>query len=302
MVELLTWFDRFETPEISIASLRVNELKNIEVLRVENRHKYGILSANSGLFRVFCSGNTFDLTPGDIFVTMPFENYYVVCLNSPNPKTEKPILTNVEFVSNLFENVVGDGEYLRVFNNRKKGQNCFYTTNDFDENLTPTDVLGLVKTCVRKNLGFVHLSSLISTLITVLDIAFDKKYGVSNTKSFDDYDVKIWDYILNNCLRKITAQMVEKEFSVSKWYLDKVTNKFYEMPFHKTINSIRMWHSKKLMKDDLPLSRVATLCGFDNYSSFYRGYIKFFNISPKEDYLYYKKHQIFYSDSHKKEK
>ncbi len=298
MAELVTRFGIFNTQEILVQSFRVNIPKMNEILRIENQHEYNILCSNNGIFKVFCSDSSYDLSPGDIFIAMPFESFYVVYVDNRAKfeSDDKPIISNIAFASNIFDDVVGDAKYLRSFTNRKKGKDCYYKKEDFDKDIQPIDIFKFSKSCVDNNLGLVHFKSLLGTLITAIDLCYDKKYNNLSSIASDEYDVKIWDYILNNCLSKITAEMVEKEFSISKWYLDKVTNKFYGKPFHKTINALRMWKSKSIMTEHVPLSKVATLCGFSNYSTFYRAYTAFFGVNPKEDYLYYKKHFIYYSD------
>ena len=41
--------------------------------------------------------------------------------------------------------------------------------------------------------------------------------------------------------------------------------------------------AKTVMKEHVPLSSVASYCGFANYSTFYRAYVKNFGHSPKEE-------------------
>ena len=304
MIELVTRFCVFDTREILVQSFRVNKPKTIELLKVENLHNYNVLCAIKGKFKVFCSGKTFELSVGDIFVAMPFENFNVVYVgdNAVLDDDNKPIISNVSFSSNYFEDVVGDVEYLRVFNKRKKGEQCLYKAKDFNEKIQPIGIFSFLKYCVDRNLGLVHFSSALGALITVLDTTYDKMHGDLSSVVSDEYDVKIWDYILNNSLNQITAETVQKEFNISKWYLDKVTNKFYGKPFKKTVNALRMWRAKTVMKEHVPLSSVASYCGFANYSTFYRAYTSFFGVNPKEDYLYYKTHFIFYSDDANKSK
>ena len=298
MKELITRFCVFDTQEILVQSFRVNKPKTIEFLKVENQYNYNVLCAIKGKFKIFCSGKTYELSRGDIFVAMPFENFNVIYVSDTSifDDDNKPIISNVAFASNFFKNVIGDVEYLRVFNKRKKGENCFYKANDFDEKIQPIDIFSFIKFCVNRNLGLIHFSSALGTLITILDTTYDKKHGDLSSTFSDEYDVKIWDYILNNCLNQLTAEVVEKEFNISKWYLDKVTNKFYGKPFKKTINALRMWRAKTIMTQDIPLSNVATLCGYTNYSTFYRAYTSFFGVTPQVAYLHYKKHLIYYSD------
>ena len=55
------------------------------------------------------------------------------------------------------------------------------------------------------------------------------------------------------------------------------------MSFHETIKSMRMWEAKRLMKEEKNLQKVSSLCGYSDYSGFYRCYLKFFGVSPKDD-------------------
>ena len=42
------------------------------------------------------------------------------------------------------------------------------------------------------------------------------------------------------------------------------------------------------------LHEIAELCGYNDYSAFYKNYKSFFGISPKEDMKYYKENKDFY--------
>ena len=82
----------------------------------------------------------------------------------------------------------------------------------------------------------------------------------------------------------------------SKWYVDKVTKRFYGKPFHQTIKSMRMWHAKALMVYKHSLIKISKHCGYTDYSAFYRAYTSFFGVSPKNEYQYYLKNKSFLSD------
>jgi len=298
MAEIITGFDIFNNQEIFVQSFRINEPKTSEILKIKKRHYYNVICSIKGTFKVFCCDRSYDLAPGDIFISMPFEDFYVVYVDNSNEfdAYDKPIVSRIAFISNIFDDIATDENYLRSFNNRTKGKDCYYKKDDFDNCIQPIDLFNLSTIYVEKNLGPVHFKSLIGNLVTILSIAFDKKYGNLSSIASEDYDVKIWDYILNNCLSKITSQTIEKKFNVSKRGINKITNKFYGMAFHQTINNLRMWKAKSIMKKHIPLSKVATLCGFTNYSTFYRAYTSFFGVSPKEDFLYFKEHSIYLSD------
>ncbi|MBQ4156322.1 MAG: helix-turn-helix transcriptional regulator, partial [Clostridia bacterium] len=77
---------------------------------------------------------------------------------------------------------------------------------------------------------------------------------------------------------------------------DKVTKQFYGKPFHQTVKSMRMWHAKALMVYKRNLTEISKLCGYTDYSAFYRAYSSFFGVSPKKEYQFYLKNKTFLSD------
>ena len=50
------------------------------------------------------------------------------------------------------------------------------------------------------------------------------------------------------------------------------------------ISAIQMERAAKLLKDDkdMPISRVATLCGYDETNSFGRSFKRFYNVTPSQ--------------------
>ena len=85
-------------------------------------------------------------------------------------------------------------------------------------------------------------------------------------------------------------------FYVSRWYIDKVCKKFYDSNFTGTLKRERMWAARGFMvsKKTNDLHEIAELCGYNDYSAFYKNYKSFFGITPKEDMKYFKEHKEFY--------
>lgn len=254
--------------------------------------EYHICFVRKGTVEFWCQNKTHTLNNGDIFIAKPYEKYKMKGTASDR-LTEVMIIS---FYQGLFKNVRGDENYLRVFNDRKTGELNVYKKDCFKDFSIEQCVINTFQSYINRNLGLIHFISGLCTLITQLDLAYDNINLMPTSVNSDDYKVKVYDYICSNCMTNITAKDVCKKFNVSKWYLDKVTNQFYGLPFHKTIQSHRMWNSKGLMVYKNNLIEISKICGYSEYSTFYRNYSSFFGVSPKKDFDYFRKHREFLSD------
>ncbi len=281
----------FYDPELCVRFMKVKASKTSYVHGAKNSADYQMVLVERGNLEVLCDNKMLSLKGGDVFISKPFENYKIKCFES-----EKVLLfTVITFHQSLFKNVKGDNEFLRAFEERENGRYNVYKTENLKD-FSIVNCLNLLKSYTSKNLGFVHFSSVISTIISQLDIAYDELNATSSSASTNDLSIIVWDYISSNCMSMITAEEICKKFYVSKWYVDKVTKQFYGKPFHQTIKSMRMWHAKALMIYKHSLIKISKHCGYTDYSAFYRAYTSFFGVSPKNEYQYYLKNKSFLSD------
>ena len=291
MGKLLTTEKGFYDPELTVRFMKLNAQKTGIFHGVSKSSDYQMVLVSQGNFETVCKGKTFPLKSGDVFIAKPFEDYKIKCFED----NKIALITIITFHQNLFKNTKGDNFFLRVFDNREPGSLNLYKSN-FLKGFSIVENIEILKNYTTKNLGFVHFSSVVSTIISQLDIAFDNISDTSSSSNSNEYSVKVWDYIASNCMTMITAEEVCEKFYVSKWYVDKVTKQFYGKPFHQTVKSMRMWHAKALMVYKHNLNDISKLCGYSDYSAFYRAYSSFFGVSPKKEYLYYVKHKNFISD------
>ncbi|MBQ4155946.1 MAG: helix-turn-helix transcriptional regulator [Clostridia bacterium] len=191
-------------------------------------------------------------------------------------------LLEIEVVDKIFENDIDINGFFRAFNERER-----YKFNIFsDDEFYPTDFLKncalQLGTYITNSLDPYVFKSVVATIITQLNFNFDKSHNYSPTKYSREYELKIYDYISRNFNKNITIKHLHDEFFVSKTYINKVTNRFYGMNFNEMLLSKRMWEAIDLMKKKVELNKVATLCGYKNYSSFYRNFLKYFGVTPTE--------------------
>lgn len=280
---------KFDSPKLSVCSYRLKDKKNNRFTDYCDFGYYSIVYITKGEVGFIHNGKHEVLNKGDIFIAMPYEDFSITAEGDDINRS----FFIISIHQNLFSEVKGDENFFRAFLNRKKGELNVYRHEKLIKYDICDKIFPFFDKCINKNLGEVHFSALITTIITVISLIYDENNFTPSSKYSEEYEVLIWDYILSNALTDLSSKDIENKFSISKWYLDKVTNRFYGKPFHKTLTSLRMWHSRQLMQKGVSCQEISGLCGFNNYSSFFRCYQRFFKSTPKDDYSYYKKNGIF---------
>ncbi len=255
---------------------------------------YKIYYFRIGNFVCYSDGKRFSVDEGSIFVS-PFNKELKIKtnINSTDIYTKTEVVM-ISIHPSLFKEIKGDDNFYRLFGTKDKNLYTKQELNSFDfENI----VFKNIDKYIAYRLGLVNFQGLISMLMTELNFLYDKTKHTEITSNSDEYKVKVFDYISRNFMNDITLESVSKKFNVTHSYVESVTKKFYSNPFYKTIVNLRMWHARTMMSNNTScnLSEIAKLCGYVDYSGFYKAYTKFFKVSPKKDLEYYKKHKQFLS-------
>lgn len=99
------------------------------------------------------------------------------------------------------------------------------------------------------------------------------------------YDVVLnaIDYISKNFPQKLTLESISQQSGYSKFHFTRLFKEQTGFTVIEYINTVRCNNSKLLLKEkNIPISRVATECGFENTSYFAKEFRRQFNISPSE--------------------
>lgn len=263
--------------------------KQTRVFAVENSTSHRIIYCLVDDMSCLMGGKTRKLKKGDIILIRPGEKIEIYTNANFNKidtkfyvRNSKAHLLEVYINDKLFENDVDVNVFFRAFNEREKYKNNFYQADDFFP-------LGFFDNCallfaeyIKNNLDIFPFKTLVATMIAQLNLNFDKTQNYTPVKYSKEYELKIYDYILRNFNKDISIKHLSEKFFVSKVYINKVTNKFYGMNFNDTIKSIRLWEATNLMKRSIELSEISLLCGYKNYSTFYRNFVDRFGVTPAE--------------------
>ena len=259
-------------------SYKLNEKQKI--ISINNSNYYICIINYYGEFQIIQGGRIFNFNKNDVAVFRPFEDFEIIGLS----KNQFSSLLVFVFHQNFFAFADEDDDFLRAFDNREKGKYFLYKSNDFKDFSFDECVFKPLKKYNEIKLSMIHFKAVLIMLISHITLIFDEKNDYISSEYSADYQARVFSYISSNFCNNITIEEISKKFHVSKVYINNVTKKFYSHGFFETINSLRMYHAVILMKKNTSFKEIAKLCGYADYSGFYKSFTKFFNQTPKEYY------------------
>ncbi|MGI6738906.1 MAG: helix-turn-helix domain-containing protein [Christensenellales bacterium] len=126
----------------------------------------------------------------------------------------------------------------------------------------------------------------LTELFVEINHAIHRQFGFSfNSKTKDKQTVEIVrQYILQHLDQNITIDMLAEYVYLSRSSLMRYFKKYTGMTIYQFIQLMRLRKSDELINQGVPFTQAAQLCGFCDYSAFYRSFIKEYKISPSEYY------------------
>ncbi len=94
---------------------------------------------------------------------------------------------------------------------------------------------------------------------------------------------KAIDFVDMNYAKHITVEDMSDALFVSKRHLHFLFNEQLNITPKKYINSIRLLKAQNLIRMGTNPSHAYSMCGFSNYSTFYRNYTEYFGHTPSEE-------------------
>lgn len=91
---------------------------------------------------------------------------------------------------------------------------------------------------------------------------------------------KVLLYIGANFHEHLTLDMLASHFFISKYYLSHEFQRTVGVSIHRYITLKRLNHAYDLLSEGIPAGEVGLLCGFGDYTTFYKAFKSEYGISP----------------------
>ena len=236
----------------------------------------------------FLSGNvqyniesrSYLLTPGDVLLISPMELHQPM-FGSEHREYERIVLWI-------------DKQFLEGF--RLPGKSltaCFDTNAPGHTNLLrPEGVARQYLTYLLENLLVEVASedpysemaalSLLAQVLVALNRQAKLSAGEENKSGPDATVYSVLGYINEHYSENLTLDDLANRFFISKYHLSREFQRLVGTSVHRYIVQKRLVMAKQMLSNGIPSSEVYQLCGFGDYSNFYRAFKAEYQISPKE--------------------
>ena len=212
------------------------------------------------------------LSPGDIIIIRKHEMHRVF------HNSEKRYRNIVIMVSPAFFKAHGCKEY----------ENAFLNTASKKGNRVSADAVrssGLYDAIMRLKKysdNFTQPYTAITDSMIVEILYLIDKISIFETGDTANKTIKnVINYINNHFTDEITLDALCEKFFVSKYHLCRIFKEATGLTVQSYIKQKRLTLADELKKEGKTLTEAALASGFKDYSSFYRAYMKRYNISPK---------------------
>ncbi len=89
-------------------------------------------------------------------------------------------------------------------------------------------------------------------------------------------------YIDDHLSQPLSIQNIANHFLISESSISQLFKKQMNLSLYRYITQRRLIEAKNLIRQGTSLKKLPTLCGFSDYSTFYKAFVKQYGLSPKE--------------------
>lgn len=125
-----------------------------------------------------------------------------------------------------------------------------------------------------------HIINVLFLLLSTTPSQTNKQFYLGSGNPKQDCLGNIIKYIDENYYKQVTISSLSKMFHYTPVHLNRLFKNSMNITLHQYLLGIRIINAKKLLDKQLPVSRVAYLCGFNSQEDFCRTFKKRIGYSP----------------------
>lgn len=238
-------------------------------------NQYEIFYFIKGIGSLLVETTTYPLVPDTMIIIRPLETHRISISDSTSYER-----FTINFSEELINDIDPEHTLLTPFNKRPLGENNSYHASEFD--ISPYKLLAAMQKKVNEDTDKLSVLTYFYSLLGQINVAFNRKKQ-NNVAFKKSAAAKVAEYINAHLFEDLSVTILAKHFFVSVSQLNRQFKKASGFSVWEYIVEKRLISAKKLIKDGTPATHAYAMCGFNDYSSFYRLYVKKFGTSPKND-------------------
>lgn len=245
---------------------------DLHVRTMHSHDSYELFYLLSGDADYRVEGSRYHLLPGDIILMRKGE-VHMFQLRSP-ARYER---MHINFDITELLTLMGTDHVMSIFHRRPLGMFNHYPASCFPENRWQ-EYMEKICRCDDTGTQICYLLPLLRDL--------SECFGILRTlprTPKQDKAEAIIRYINANLSEDLSLELLTQRFYISKTHINRLFRQATGTTVWEYITIKRLFLAKELIAAGRQLSDLYTLCGFQDYSTFYRAYRQHFGISPRED-------------------
>ena len=211
-------------------------------------------------------GSEYILEPGDVLIMHPSESHYID-LDCSVPY-ERIVLN---FGEDFLLTVDPEGWLLRPFRDRPAGKFNLYKSGDF-----PALFGAMLQT--EGNTRINILCGLLPLLRRICHLWHSR----TEDEDGETTEYRIIRYVNRNLTRALTLDEVCEKYYISKSQLQRLFKKATGTTLWRYVTVKRLAMARQLLESGEQPTHIYTRCGFADYSTFYRAYVKAYGTAPTQ--------------------
>lgn len=254
-----------------------------DALHIHSHNYFQIYYVISGRLTHHLENSTADLTAGDIFILPPDQPHYI---EMPDGEVD---FYSLSFMSDYFQNVKEANKLILDF--------LLYLQTEQAEKIEPRVCLSYEDTLFTNTLfkrimaefsgNKTGKNEIIKESVSVLLSLFARVYFEENVSALIAKEnrqlvMHTIEYIKNHFDEEITLSEIVRRSAMSKTNFCTIFNSITGMPFKEYLNRYRVERAAELIAAGEKVSVAGNYCGYSDFSTFYRNFKKYMEISPSE--------------------
>lgn len=261
----------FKNPSFSIFHRR-DEHPNVTdyAMHTHDEVEIYMLISGHGIFHI--EGTAYPLSPGDVLVMRPAESHYFE-LTAEAPYERAVINFNME----AFRSIDPEGTLTKALTERDAGKQNQYKAFAFNGGSSYVHWQTMMN-----DQGDAYINLLVGLMGLLREIygIFYRQEKMDNSKDLLEY--RLVQYINSHIAEPITLDQICDHFFISKAQLCRLFRKTTATTVWQYITVKRLVLARQLLEEGGNPTRIYNQCGFRDYSTFYRAYLKHYGCPPAQ--------------------
>lgn len=220
------------------------------------------------------------IKPGDFVIIPPGVNHCPVFNDNVTPYRRFVLWISADYCAKLTQAATEYGYIMQLAASSKQ---YIFSNDVLTFNEIQSELFNITSEVKGNRYGkSAKVSLMINDLILNLNrIVYEHNTSVS-TSSKEKLTTVISKFIELHLDEDLSLERLEREFFVSKYYIEHAFKDDFGISMHKYIQMKRLYACRDAIGRGKPIQEAYPLYGFNDYSVFFRAFKKEFGLSPKE--------------------